>query len=259
MRNSVRFSVTVVAILSLMVVSVGCGDPSPTSANAGGVDAGLPAGGGATVDAGGGDDGGTDGDAGMIADAGMDAGPGDGGQPPTCAVTAPPGGTVVDYDEPVTFVASASDPEDGALTGASVVWTSNFVAGPIGTGLTITRQLQIAGLHTITCTATDSQGLTGSGPVDVTARSPVAVINHPGDGETRPSQQSIPFVGDARDAEDGVLPDGALVWTSSLDGMIGTGRNFSRTLSPGTNVVTLTVTDSDGNTGSQSVTLTITP
>ena len=40
---------------------------------------------------------------------------------------------------------------------------------------------------------------------------------------------------------------------------IGTGVMFNRSLSAGTNVVTLTVTDSDGNTGTDTVTLTITP
>ena len=55
------------------------------------------------------------------------------------------------------------------------------------------------------------------------------------------------------------MPDAGLVWTSSLDGMIGTGRSFNRVLSAGTNVITLRVTDSDGGTGTRSISLTITP
>ena len=186
---------------------------------------------------------------------GADAGNG----APSCAITAPDGGLVVPYDLVVTFTASASDPEDGPLSGASIVWTSNLVTPPLGSGLTLSRSLPTPGVHTVSCRVTDSSGLTGSSSVLVTAVSPVAVINHPGNGETRPASMPIPFIGDGRDFEDGPLPDAGLVWTSSLDGVIGTGRTFNRVLSAGTNVITLKVTDSDGGTGSRSVSLTITP
>lgn len=212
---------------------------------------------GVTVGAG---DGGTDG--GVVSDAGVDAGnlP-DGGtnQPPSCVVTAPVSATTVNYDAQVTFVASASDPEEGTLSGGSIVWRSNLSTPPLGTGASFTRSLPLPGVHTVSCTATDSAGLTGTSSIVITARSPVAVLNHPGDGEVRPASQNIPFVGDGRDFEDGPLPDAGLVWTSSLDGTIGTGRTFSRQLSAGTNAITLTVTDSQGNTAAQTITLTITP
>ena len=178
---------------------------------------------------------------------------------PTCNVTAPPGGTSVPYDQAVTFVASASDPEDGTLSGASVVWRTNLATPQLGTGLSVTTVLPVPGMHSVTCTATDSQGNTGVGSVMVTSVSPVALLNHPGDGEVRAAANPIPFVGNGKDFEDGMLPDAGLVWTSNLDGMIGTGRSFNRTLSAGTNVVTLRVTDSNGNSASRSITLTITP
>lgn len=222
------------------------GGPGDVDAGPGEVDAGP-----VDLDAGPGDlDGGAD-----LADAGP---PDAGDLPPTCTVTAPLDGTAQDYDDDFTFVAMASDPEDGPLSGASVVWRSSLEVAPLGSGLTITTLLD-PGVHTITCTATDSAANTGSDSIVVTSRSPVAVINHPGDGETRPSSMLIPFVGVGRDFSDGTLGGASLVWTSSLDGMIGTGNSFSRALSPGTNVVTLTVTDSSGNTGTDTVTLTITP
>ncbi len=180
-------------------------------------------------------------------------------QPPSCTIVAPDAGTTVPFDQAVTFTASATDPEDGALSGASVVWTSNLVTPPLGSGLTLTRTLPIPGVHTVTCRATDSQGLTGTSSMIVTAVSPVARINHPSNGETRAAANDIPFIGDGRDFEDGALPDAGLVWTSNLDGVIGTGRTLNRRLSAGTNIVTLTVTDSDGGTGAQSISLTITP
>lgn len=179
--------------------------------------------------------------------------------PPSCAISTPDAGAVVPFDQLITFSASASDPEEGSLTGARVVWTSNLVTPTLGTGLTLTRTLPTPGAHTVTCTATDAQGLTGSSSIAVTTFSPVARIDHPSNGETRPAANAVPFIGDGRDFVDGAIPDAGLVWTSSLDGVLGTGRSFNRTLSAGTNVITLTVTNSDGGTGSQSISLTITP
>lgn len=200
-------------------------------------------------------DGGAEPDAGP----GTDAGPPDAGDlPPTCTVTAPLDGTIQDFDDDFVFVATATDPEDGALSGPSVVWRSNRVVAPLGSGLSTTELLE-PGDHVITCTATDSAGNIGTGSITVTSRSPVAAIFHPGDGETRSAGSSIPFVGQGRDFEDGMLTGSSLVWTSSLDGMIGTGTMFNRSLSAGTNVVTLAVTDADGNTGTDTITLTITP
>lgn len=51
------------------------------------------------------------------------------------------------------------------------------------------------------------------------------------------------------------LPGAALVWTSSLDGKIGTGEMFGATLSTGTH----TTTDSDGNSDTVTLALAMTP
>jgi chitinase len=87
-------------------------------------------------------------------------------------------------------------------------------------------------------------------------QNPIATINHPGDGETR--QQSngpVPLVGVANDPQDGALTGAALVWTSDIDGQLGVGEQLDFTFSLGTHTVTLTATDSDGNTGTDSITL----
>jgi hypothetical protein len=44
------------------------------------------------------------------------------------------------------------------------------------------------------------------------------------------------------------------VWTSSIDGPIGTGETFDAPLTAGVHTVTLTATDSDGNVGTDTVT-----
>ncbi len=101
---------------------------------------------------------------------------------------------------------------------------------------------------------TGSSGEGGSS--GIVGSAPVATINHPGDGEMRAVNASIPFIGVGTDAEDGALTGSALVWTSSLEGQIGTGEMFNKSLTQaGLQVITLTVTDSDGNQGTDSVTL----
>lgn len=85
---------------------------------------------------------------------------------------------------------------------------------------------------------------------------PVAQINHPGDGEDRPVNVDIPFVGLANDPQDGMIPANKLVWTSDLEGQIGVGDNFNAPLSMvGMHTITLTATDIDGNEGTASIVL----
>jgi hypothetical protein len=59
------------------------------------------------------------------------------------------------------------DSEDGALSGASLVWNSDAY-GRIGTGETFTMIPFAAGTHKITLTAIDSKGATGTATVVIT-------------------------------------------------------------------------------------------
>jgi subtilisin family serine protease len=95
----------------------------------------------------------------------------------------------------------------------------------------------------------------GDGSCDVAGGSdeaPLVTINQPADGATFDSGAAIDFSGSAGDTEDGDLT-AELVWTSDLDGQIGTGGSFSATLSDGTHTISAEVTDSGGLTGSDSV------
>lgn len=84
---------------------------------------------------------------------------------------------------------------------------------------------------------------------------PQVQINHPGDMEMRTAGMVFPFIGVANDPEDGALSGMSLVWTSNLSGQIGTGTMFNATLPVGTHTVTLTATDSDGNSAADSLVL----
>ncbi len=202
-------------------------------------------------------------------DAAADASVDGGLNPPTCTIVAPADGarqpfsTLPPNPSPTewTFVANATDIEDGPLSGPSVQWVSDLI-GPLGNGLSLTVALDPPYTHQITCIATDSDAMTGSDAITVEAFSPFATILHPGDGETRADcPVDIPWTGVALDFEDGNITS-SLVWVSdnAADGQIGTGGNFQACLNGlGLNTVTATATDSNSNTATDAVTLTIIP
>ncbi|MCI0860101.1 MAG: prepilin-type N-terminal cleavage/methylation domain-containing protein, partial [Chloroflexi bacterium] len=140
--------------------------------------------------------------------------------PPTASIDIPTDGDNFLTTDSITFSGSASDPEDGALFGGSLVWSSSL-GDPIGSGMSFTASLG-AGAHTITLTATDSLGASHSTSISVTVNTPpgntppTASIDSPTDGSTFLPNESIVFAGSAGDPEDGALTGGSLVWSSSL-------------------------------------------
>jgi len=183
---------------------------------------------------------------------------------PTAAISAPANGASVVQGTSVTFTGTGTDPEDGTLTGASLVWTSSR-DGQIGTGASVSTTALTVGAHTITLTAKDSKGATGTATrtLTVTAapvnQQPSASISAPTNGASVVQGTSVSFAGTGTDPETGALSGAALVWTSSRDGQLGTGGSFATTtLSVGTHTITLTARDPQGATGTATRTLTVT-
>ena len=96
---------------------------------------------------------------------------------PTVQITEPAGVLTVPESTAVIFKGAATDAEDGALSGASLEWTSNL-DGPLGTGDSIRISDLSAGNHVVAFTATDSKGLAASATVPVTV-TPFAPGNQP--------------------------------------------------------------------------------
>jgi subtilisin len=87
---------------------------------------------------------------------------------------------------------------------------------------------------------------------------PSVTISSPANGASFASGAAISFSGSATDTEDGDLT-GSLIWTSNLDGQIGTGGSFSAVLNTGAHTITASVVDLGGLTGSASITVIVNP
>ena len=85
---------------------------------------------------------------------------------------------------------------------------------------------------------------------------PAVSILAPGTSSTLSAGSVATFTGTATDPETGDLTS-KLVWTSSLDGQIGTGGSFSKALSAGNHLITASVTDPAGKTGQASIAISI--
>lgn len=85
---------------------------------------------------------------------------------------------------------------------------------------------------------------------------PTVSISSPATGSSYGSGTLISFSGSATDRQDGTL-SGSIAWTSSIDGAIGSGTSFSRSLSAGTHTITASVRDSGGLSGSAQIAVTV--
>ncbi len=179
---------------------------------------------------------------------------------PTATIIVPSADVSIFEGESITFNGTGTDTEDGSLDGEALEWISNK-DGRIGIGNSSTVAYLSSGDHTITLVATDSNGATGTDSVIVTVENtvPTATITNPATASSYASGSLVIFTGTGIDAEDGNLYGASLVWTSDLDGFIGTGTSFSISiLSVGEHLITLTVTDKNGAADVTTITVIIT-
>src|SRR3989338_5485457 len=176
---------------------------------------------------------------------------------PTVSISSPVNGETIPEGATVYFNGEANDPEDGALTGSSLVWNSSL-DGFLSYGTTFNRNDLTVGTHTINFKATDStNGIDIEQLViEVKEGKPSLAINLPADKETFFRNTLINFSGTASDPQDGNI-SGIIKWVSSIDGNIGTGTDFSKVLTYGTHTITASVVDSNNLTASYEINLSI--
>jgi hypothetical protein len=113
--------------------------------------------------------------------------------------------------------------------------------------------------------ATDGANTTMSemeGTFSVAGKPPYAYLLAPEDGAKLLSFEGdmLSLEGRGMDQEDGDLSGASLVWTSDLQGKLGTGvRLDTTTLEPGLHHITFTVRDSDGETDTDALTVRVLP
>jgi len=88
---------------------------------------------------------------------------------PSISINSPADGKERPSGAAIPFIANASDPEDGTLSGASIVWVDD-VDGQIGTGASFSYSYSGSSLgqHQVTATATESDGNTAGATITIT-------------------------------------------------------------------------------------------
>jgi glucose/arabinose dehydrogenase len=182
---------------------------------------------------------------------------------PTSAASAP---------QTVDFNVSASDPEDDPLT---YDWT--FGDGSTGTGASTSHTYQSAGVYTAYVEVSDGTQTIESQQIEITiGQAPSVSIDSPNDGDFFRGGDTISFSASATDPEDGQLSSDAFTWNVAFDhvppegaahthpvlsnyqGASGSfdvptsGHGYSTDTSY---TLTVTATDSDGLSASDSVTI----
>jgi PKD repeat protein len=179
-----------------------------------------------------------------------------GNDAPTVSIDRPQDGARIATPSAVNLAGSGVDPEDGALSDDALVWTSDL-DGLLGTGAALTVALS-EGAHRLTLVGTDRGGASAEASVDVVVSGenspPSPTILAPSMWTVLREGEPLVLEGSADDPEDGPLPTGALVWTSSLDGLWGQGTPLTvGAPSLGEHLVVLTAIDALGASGQASV------
>lgn len=92
-------------------------------------------------------------------------------QPPTVSITAPATGSQFAFLSPITFQATATDPEGGTVS--TIAWRSSQSGNDIiGWGSPMTTSSLSPGTHVITASSNDAGGLTGQASITITVGSP---------------------------------------------------------------------------------------
>jgi len=187
---------------------------------------------------------------------GNDSGNAQVGQLPVVTIASPTNGSSVQAGASVSFAGHADDAEDGVLTGAALIWSSS-IDGRIGVGDSVLNALVNAGQHTISLTATDSDGNSVSASISLTVSAsalPVVRIVSPEPGQQAAIGESIDFHAEVTPPQGHTVANSDIVWRSDRAGQIGIGATIRTGLATqGAHIITCTAADDAGGQGSATV------
>ncbi len=151
-------------------------------------------------------------------------------------------GTQINYGDAIVFNAHAFNGPQNLSD--DVAWSSS-IDGSLGVGASLSIHTLSVGNHNISATV---NGQYVQRSLIVLANEAPIIILGQGQNEwtRRFSGETHTFSASAIDAQDGDLTD-SLQWHSDLEGVLGSGLSVSVNLSVGTHVITVSVTDSQGN------------
>ena len=159
----------------------------------------------------------------------------------------------VQFSEPVNktsaeSVANFSLNQGITITNASVLGrVVTLTTSPLSPDVNYT--LTVNNVEDLTANAIGSSNQT---QFDYETATPEISITAPVDETNVNSEDSITFTGTSTDLEDGNL-SAEIIWTSNLDGALGTGGSVSATLSAGTHRIKASVTDADGKSAEEQI------
>lgn len=169
--------------------------------------------------------------------------------PPTVRIVSPNTGSTRSWTRSVSLLEETEDPEQPSGFKGRVDFYSDR-EGYLCTAPCVFENAPILdmGEHVITAVADDGHGgVATSAPItiEITNDPPTAEIRNPVDGATVYADQNVNFRGYTFDWDETILAAN-MIWTSSIDGEFGSGRDFPANLSVGDHEITLTVVDGKG-------------
>jgi hypothetical protein len=185
---------------------------------------------------------------------------------PSVNLTSPTDGSQLP-DGPFQVSWTGADPDGDPLT-YSLLYSNDggknwqtLATSLTGTSLSLNTNQLPGGSGLLRVVASDGflSGQDTSGAIGVPLHAPSAQIVLPYPNQVFYPTQQVVLQGTAYDLEDGTLGDQAFEWSSSIDGVLGTGASLSTAeLSTGHHVITLKVTDSDGKSSEVQRTIDVT-
>lgn len=154
---------------------------------------------------------------------------------------------------------SATDPEDGALTGEALSWSSSL-DGALGTGESLQVSHLRPGDHELILTARDRAGAESRARVrvEITNQAPEVTISQPSGTISIKVTEELRLRGFALDRDHRLgperVPGSSLEWRSDRDGKLGVGEELTvQSLSGGTHEISLVAKDEYGKAGEAKV------